>query len=168
MIETERLKIIKPTLQYTKELFQIHAHISSTLYTPAGKHHTANDTALMIEYWLADWNNFGYGYFLFLDKYSHQLIGSGGIKNIYLDQFKVLNLYYRLHPDKTGQGYAYEAMQSIIQWIDTIVGKEIKMLIRTDRENQKSIKLANRLGFVNDDTYNDYIAKGDIFYFKNR
>ena len=56
-------------------------------------------------------------HFLFLDKASNELIGSGGIKNIHLDQSKVLNLYYRLHPESTGYGYAYEAMQSIIEWI---------------------------------------------------
>lgn len=168
MLETDRLIIVKPSFQYTRELFDIHSNVSSTLYTPAGKHNTINDTKLMIEYWLADWNNFGYGYFLFLDKSSKKLIGSGGIKNIYLDQSKVLNLYYRLHPDSTGNGYAYEAMNTIIEWIDSIVSKDLTMLIRTDKYNYKSIKLAQKLGFILDEKYDGYIAQDDIFYFKGR
>ena len=168
MLETDRLLIVKPSFQYTQELFEIHSNISSTLYTPAGKHNTINDTKLMIEYWLADWNNFGYGYFLFLDKASNELIGSGGIKYINLYKIKVHDVYQELHPESTGYGYAYEAMQSIIEWIYSIVTKDLTMLIRTDKHNHKSIKLAEKLGFINDKKYDGYIAKDDIFYFRDR
>ena len=34
MLETDRLLIVKPSFQYTQELFEIHSNISSTLYTP--------------------------------------------------------------------------------------------------------------------------------------
>ena len=54
---------------------------------------------------------------------------------------------YHLHPDCWGSGYAGEACEAVITWIrENLAVAEIEAFILP--ENDRSITLARRLGFV--------------------
>lgn len=93
------------------------------------------------------------------------VIGICGYEYRQLKQETVLNLFYKLHPDFEGHGYAYEAIIAITNFVDHI-DYETTKVIRTNKYNHRSIQLAKRLKFKRDDTMDDIINKGDIVFYK--
>ncbi|PTI56958.1 hypothetical protein BU057_15555 [Staphylococcus succinus] len=93
-------------------------------------------------------------------------MGSGGAinKEYFGDIF--LNVYYRIHPNYTGGGLAYEAMNKIIDWLKSNIDDKSKFIIRTDKNNVASVKLAKKLNFQYRSTRDNQLNYGDIFYIK--
>lgn len=82
-----------------------------------------------------------------------------------LKQETVLNLFYKLHPSFKGQGYACEAITAITNFVNYIDQETVKV-IRTNKCNQRSINLAERLKFKRDKAMDDIINQGDIVFYK--
>ncbi|MGY5433257.1 GNAT family N-acetyltransferase [Staphylococcus xylosus] len=76
------------------------------------------------------------------------------------------NLYYRLDPKVTGNGYAIEAMVKIINWLHYEIDNTLPFVIRTDKSNLASINLAYKLEFQKDANFDDFTDEGDVFFFK--
>lgn len=165
MINTERLKLVMPSGEYTNELFNICSHPQANIYTPKGIHNSKLDTQRWIEKWRNHWEQYQLGYFVLLKESNHSVIGICGYEYRLLEQETVLNLFYKLHPRFEGQGYAYEAITAITNFVNCIDKETIKV-IRTNKYNQRSINLAERLKFKRDDAMDDVINKGDIVFYK--
>ncbi|MCD8822108.1 hypothetical protein BUZ15_00030 [Staphylococcus gallinarum] len=52
----------------------------------------------MLKEWKEYWSSHGYGYFIFIEKSSGNIIGSGGAKKLEFANKEYFNLYYRLDP----------------------------------------------------------------------
>ncbi|MEJ7218964.1 GNAT family N-acetyltransferase [Staphylococcus gallinarum] len=167
MLETKRLIMSKPHLSFSEELYKIHSNRLATQYTPKKRHESVDDTEKMLKEWKEYWNSHGYGYFIFIEKSSGNIIGSGGAKKLEFANKEYFNLYYRLDPKETGKGYATEAMIKIINWLHYEVDNTVSFVIRTDKNNTASINLARSLDFQKDINFDDYIDENDVFFFKN-
>lgn len=55
----------------------------------------------MLNAWEKYWNNNNYGYFIFIEKESKTIIGSGGAEKIEFANEEYFTLYYRLDPKAT-------------------------------------------------------------------
>ena len=163
MLESKRLIITKPQLSYSEELYEIHSNKIATQYTPKRRHKTINDTKNMLNKWITYWNDHNCGYFVIIKKESKTVIGSGGAEKMEFANKEYFNIYYRLDPKETGNGYANEA---IIDWLKTEIDNNLDFVIRTDVNNIPSLKLAKRLGFKKDSNFDNYVDQGDIFLFK--
>ncbi|MDN8974763.1 GNAT family protein, partial [Staphylococcus aureus] len=93
------------------------------------------------------------------------VIGICGYEYRQLKQETVLNLFYKLHPSFEGQGYACEAITAITNFVNYIDQETVKV-IRTNKCNQRSINLAERLKFKRDKAMDDIINQGDIVFYK--
>lgn len=147
MLMTKRLIMVKPDLKYADELFDIHSDLIATQFTPLTRHLTIEDTNQMIRNWMRYWDENHYGYFIFIDRCNGKVLGSGGaMKKAYFDD-TFLNIYYRIRPSYTGKGLAYEVMNKVINWFKSNINDKSKFIIRTDKNNVASIKLAKKLNF---------------------
>lgn len=167
MLESNRLLMVKPQLSHAKELYQIHSNEEATLYTPKRRHKAITDTEKMLSTWKKYWDVNKHGYFIIIEKERNSVIGSGGGEKMKFAKKEYFNIYYRLNPEMTGHGYAYEAIETIINWLNSEVDATLEFVIRTDRNNLPSIKLAQRLGFKRDTSFDSYIDDEDIFFFKS-
>lgn len=52
MLKTHRLKLVKPNLSYTDELYQLHTNKVATKYTPKGIHQNKVATRDFIKGWM--------------------------------------------------------------------------------------------------------------------
>lgn len=166
MLMTKRLIMVKPDLKYADELFDIHSDLIATQFTPLTRHLTIEDTNQMIRNWMRYWDENHYGYFIFIDRCNGKVLGSGGaMKKAYFDD-TFLNIYYRIRPSYTGKGLAYEAMNKVINWLKSNINDKSKFIIRTDKNNVASIKLAKKLNFQYRSTRDNHSNYEDIFYIK--
>ncbi|KKD22639.1 hypothetical protein XA22_06000 [Staphylococcus cohnii subsp. cohnii] len=167
MLESKRLIMSKPQLSFSEELYTIHSNKLATQYTPKRRHTTIDDTKKMLKAWKEYWNNNNYGYFIFIEKENDIVIGSGGAEKMEFSKKEYFNLYYRLDPNATGNGYAIEAMVKIINWLHYEIDNTLSFVIRTDKGNSPSINLAHKLGFQRDANFDDFTDEGDVFFFRN-
>ncbi|ATY58122.1 GNAT family N-acetyltransferase [Staphylococcus argenteus] len=165
MINTERLSLMIPSSLHLIELYNICSHPQANIYTPKGMHSSKFDTQRWIEKWRNHWQQYQFGYFVLVKKIDCSVIGICGYEYRQLKQETVLNLFYKLHPDFEGHGYAYEAIIAITNFVDHI-DYETTKVIRTNKYNHRSIQLAKKLKFKRDDTMDDIINKGDIVFYK--
>lgn len=110
---------------------------------------------------LLGWHN--YGYFVIIKKENKTVIGSGGAEKMEFANKEYFNIYYRLDPKETGNGYANEAIKTIIDWLKTEIDNNLDFVIRTDVNNIPSLKL----GFKKDSNFDNYVDQGDIFFLNN-
>ncbi|WP_426451166.1 GNAT family N-acetyltransferase (plasmid) [Staphylococcus xylosus] len=167
MLESKRLIMSKPKLSFSEELYRIHSNKLATQYTPKRKHKTIEDTKKMLNAWANYWDNNNHGYFIFIEKESDAVIGSGGAEKMEFANKEYFNLYYRLDPKATGKGYAIEAIMKIINWLHYEIDNILPFVIRTDKDNSASINLAHRLEFKRDVNFDNFTDEGDVFFFKN-
>jgi RimJ/RimL family protein N-acetyltransferase len=167
MLESKRLIMSKPKLSFSEELYRIHSNKLATQYTPKRKHKTKEDTKKMLKSWKEYWDNNNHGYLIFIEKESENVIGSGGAEKMEFAKKEYFNLYYRLDPKATGNGYAIEAMVKILNWLHYEIDNNLPFVIRTDKSNSASINLAHKLGFKRDDNWDGFTDEGDVFFFKN-
>lgn len=80
MLESKRLIMSKPQLSFAEELYRIHSNKLATRYTPKRRHKSIDNTKKMLKEWEKYWNSNNYGYFIFIEKESEDVIGSGGAK----------------------------------------------------------------------------------------
>lgn len=164
MLETHRLKLVKPNLSYTDELYQLHTNKVATKHTPKGIHQNKVATQDFIKGWMRHWDEYQFGYFILIMRDNHEVVGIAGFEYRTIHQQQFLNAYYRIFPSYTGVGLAFESMEEIARHLkkhDTITPK----LIRTNQYNTNSIKLAQKLGYNYDANWDDVINKGDRCFF---
>lgn len=79
-------------------------------------------------------------------KNNHQFLGMAGL-NVSNDRFLLGEIYYNLHPDYWGKGFATETAQTIIKFgFETLKLHKIEAGVQT--ENLKSIHVLEKLGMT--------------------
>ncbi|MBL7564576.1 GNAT family N-acetyltransferase [Staphylococcus saccharolyticus] len=162
MLETGRLLLDKPDLKYIDELYLLHTNKEATQYTPKGIHESKEVTKRFIEGWIRHWEENNFGYFILITEDSKEVAGITEFEYRTINYQRFLNLYYRFFSEFTKQGLATERIDKIsysLKHYDSITPK----IIHT---NQPSIKLAERLGYIDDLSWNNIINKGNplLFY----
>lgn len=97
------------------------------------------------------WQMLGFGFFAIEEKASGRFIGEAGFHDLHRDLLPTtegtLEAGWGVIPETQGKGLAREAMLAAIAWADgQFPGQRMTCII--DPDNQPSITLATRLGFV--------------------
>lgn len=97
------------------------------------------------------------------------LIGDIGIH--FLENNNQVEIGYTLDPHYQRQGYAYEAVSSVITYLFLHFKKDI-ILASVDKDNVRSIHLLTKLGFkqrmhISGESLNDKYSDDDIFVLNN-
>jgi RimJ/RimL family protein N-acetyltransferase len=80
-------------------------------------------------------------------KSTQELIGYVSLNKENVEGIITYNLGYVFHSDYQGKGYAYEACNRYLKYAEDSLGAKV-FLTGTARENQKSCKLLEKLGFT--------------------
>ena len=96
------------------------------------------------------WPVLGYGYWVFADRVSDQLIGSGGLAyhgRGLAELEGIPEAGWAFDADHWGTGLATEAMRAILDWSDQVLqAPEVRCII--DPGNAGSVRVAAKLGFA--------------------
>lgn len=97
------------------------------------------------------WQLYGYGMFLACDRQTGDLVGQVGmfhsLRGFGKGMDDVVEAGWIVARQFWGKGYAREAMEASLEWFDrTQEPRRITCMI--ERENQASVRLAERLGFA--------------------
>lgn len=106
--------------------------------------------------WAMD--GFAYRYYIFSkeDSFLKKILGDVSITNILGGNAQSCKMGYKLDKDEVGRGYMSEAIQKMIRFaFDELDLQRIEINIMP--ENQKSIALAERLGFINEGIVHSYL-----------
>lgn len=96
------------------------------------------------------WAILGFGFWTISDKDTGKLLGEAGVqvrhRDIQPPLDGTLEAGWILLPELHGRGLAREAMEAIIDWCGTAV-PDVALSCIIDPANERSLKLAERLGF---------------------
>lgn len=102
----------------------------------------------MLRY-LGHWMIRPYGYWAVIDRASGRFIGEVGLADWQREGIEDLKgapeAGWAMIPAAHGQGFAFEALQTMLTWVDAELSSAVVCMI--DSENASSIRLALRLGF---------------------
>lgn len=102
-----------------------------------------SDSDLILEFFIRRANEGSGVRWAIISRADARCLGAVGLNSV--EPFA--EIAYHLHPDCWGSGYAGEACESVITWIrENLAVAEIEAFILP--ENDRSITLAKRLGFV--------------------
>jgi RimJ/RimL family protein N-acetyltransferase len=111
------------------------------------------------------WPLLGYGYWLFEERSSGEMVGLGGLACFergiaQLDGFPEAG--WAFAADHWGKGYASEAVVAIVHWSDTVLGvPELRCII--DPQNTPSIRVAQKCGFTQIDEVKNELGRSLVF-----
>lgn len=163
--ETLRLIIRKPILEDLDDLFQIHADPQTNLYNPAGPVKKKQDFESTLKAWIAHHNQYGFGYYVLIDKEDSQIFGVCGLMHKNIGELACLNVYYRISASKMRRGFITEAAKTIIKEVKGGLNQEYKIVALTLNTNIPSMKVARNLGLVHSPEWDHYDGEGNIYYF---
>ncbi|MGY2063066.1 GNAT family N-acetyltransferase, partial [Nocardia gipuzkoensis] len=108
---------------------------------------SAAESRELLRLWLDDWAEHGIGYWAVRPTEAEEIIGFGGLRVAASAEGPVLNMYYRFRPGSWGHGYATEMAAAAVSWAEVErPGEPIE--IKTASDNDPSLRLADKLGFV--------------------
>lgn len=111
------------------------------------------------------WEVLGYGYWIFADRDSDALIGTGGLAWFARgvpELEGVPEAGWALSPDHWGKGLATEAMAAVFRWADAHLSDPVSRCI-IDPDNAESAHVAAKLGFARIGHNRDAIGPIDIW-----
>ena len=97
------------------------------------------------------WTLAGYGLFAIENKITGRFVGEVGCSNFRrqlgedFDQWPEIS--WAIDPGSQGNGYASEAAQAALEWIDSSWGMEQTVCL-IHRENRSSLRVAEKIGYV--------------------
>ncbi len=80
---------------------------------------------------------------LIIDAYERKLIGSIRLKSLAIDA-KTFDLGYEIISSYRNQGYGYEAVQAVVDWL--LQDSNMKITAECDQTNMGSIRILEKLG----------------------
>ena len=139
VIETDRLRLRRATVDDVEELVDIHADPEITSFMGLWDRERALDWLHQVD---ENWRQYEYGRLAITDPASGRLLGRTGL--MYLPQFGETELGWTLRRDAWGHGYAAEAAGACADW--AFRDFEIPYLTSLiESRNQRSIRVAQRL-----------------------
>jgi RimJ/RimL family protein N-acetyltransferase len=146
LLETERLRMPPLGREHTAALAEIYADPEVARYI-GGARLSADGTREQVELFADEWRTRGYGQSAAILKATGELVGRIGLH--YWPEWDEVELGYVLRASAQGQGLAREGS---LAWIDYAFAElGVHHLIAViDPDNDASLRLAQRLGFVAD------------------
>lgn len=145
-LQTERLILRPPVMEDWPEY---HALMISDRALYMGGPHSTKAAWGMFCHDVALWALMGHGALMMQDRASGQCLGQVGINHGPL--FPEKELGWLVYPQAEGKGYAYEAAAAFRDWAFTVRGLQT-LVSYIAPPNVRSIRLAQRLGAVPDET----------------
>ncbi|MFS4436658.1 GNAT family N-acetyltransferase [Paracoccaceae bacterium GXU_MW_L88] len=147
LLETERLRLRVHRADDLDDIATMWADPEVVRYiggTPQTVERSQNRICAKVGHWLL----FGYGYWL-VETHAGEFVGSAGfmtgIRTI-SPPLRGIEMGWVISPAMHGKGYAFEACQAALDWLDDARAPEVVSAIVAP-ENTASINLATKLGF---------------------
>lgn len=164
-LETERLILRVPRLEDFDELYAIHANPETNRFNPGWKKPSKEEFIDTLNAMIDHHNKYGFGYYSLVDKADNSVFGLCGLRFTLINDKKYLNLYYRIDPSKTRNGYVKEAARQIMDRVTTELNNDYKVVALTLDENIPSRKTAESLGLKHNKAFDNVGGAGNVYYF---
>ncbi len=149
-LTTLRLTLRRPTPKDLDRVFEIHSNALTYRHLPSGRMTSVDQAQQRLDEWLAHWSEHDFGYAVVQVADEPLVIGFAGAHHHSIDEWPILNLYYRFHPDAWGRGYATEAVKAVVAWT-AAEHPDLPLVARVATNNPSSIALAERVGLARQD-----------------
>ena len=106
---------------------------------------TREETAASIERQQRRWAAYGFGWWVFLDRATSELVGAGCIQHLGRIETSPLEIGWRLRPDQWGKGLASEAARTMAGWAFDTLDIPILTAVAVPA-NTASTRVMERLG----------------------
>lgn len=145
ILETPRLLLRKKVPEDAPFFFELNADPLVTRYTGDGAFKDLNEAENIVRYVIGQYEKYGYGRWMVIEKETGQPIGWCGLK--YFEESKETDLGYRFLQKYWGKGFATEASMACLDYgfnilrLDRIIGRAVN-------ENVNSIKVLKKTGMT--------------------
>lgn len=162
VIETDRLVLRNLHADDVSDFFEIRSNPVTMQYIPRPLAKTVSDAAAVIEM-MTDFTNKNERInWAITEKGVNKLIGVIGYVNIKPESLRA-EVGYVLNNNYTLKGISYEALQAVLNYgFDIMKLHSVEAIIRP--ENEASVKLIEKAGFVKEAYFKDYIFHNGKFY----
>ncbi|WP_346937468.1 GNAT family N-acetyltransferase [Clostridium sp.] len=161
-ITTERLTLRKIKRSDYEEL-KIILQDEKLMLVGWGKTYSDEEVQVWIDKITEQYEDFGYSYYLAVEKSTNVVIGIMGILPVNIKETDYIEIAYILKQEFWGNGYAIEGIKACVDYIFNVLNAD-KYIAQVIPENTSSSKIAERLGMkVIDDYMRDYNGK-DVFH----
>ncbi len=113
------------------------------------------------------WEVLGYGYWLVEERKTGEFAGEVGFADFHRETEPAFwgfpECGWIIAPDRHGQGYASEAVRAIHGWLDSESDAQKSVCI-IDAENAASIRIAEKLGYIQNGTVR--MGEEDVCYYE--
>ncbi len=146
MVVTQRLVLRAVQDVDTDDLFTITSDPRTWEHAPAGRHASSQTTREWIKRANQLWDEDGLSYWLVRLRLTDEVIGVGGAQRQKSGNW---NLYYRFAPMSWGHGFATELGKAALNAAHSHDGGESAVIAWVLPHNVASIRVAERLGLMN-------------------
>jgi len=161
-IKTERLTLRKIE-QSDYEEMKIILQDEKLMLIGWGKTYSDEEVHGWIDKITEQYEDFGYSYYLAVEKSTNVVIGIMGILPVNIKETDYIEIAYILKQEFWGKGYATEGIKACVDYIFNVLNAD-KCIAQVIPENTSSSKIAKRLGMkVIDDYMRDNNGK-DVFH----
>jgi len=161
-IVTERLALRK-IKQSDYEEMKIILQDEKLMLVGWGKTYSDEEVQVWIDKIIEQYEDFGYSYYLAVEKSTNVVIGIMGILPVNIKETDYIEIAYILKQEFLGKGYAIEGIKACVDYIFNVLNAD-KYIAQVIPENTSSSKIAERLGMkVIDDYMRNYNGK-DVFH----
>lgn len=145
ILTTRRCAVRETTVEDVDSFYRVYADPSVTAYMEDLFADRDEEIAYTKEYREKVYAFYGYGMWTVLERESGEVIGRAGIS--WREGYDLPELGFVFGVPWQGQGYAFEVCSAILDYArEELLMEEVQALVRP--ENERSIKLCERLGFV--------------------
>lgn len=117
-----------------------------------GKTYSDKEVQAWIDKIIKQYDEFGYSYYLAIEKSSKKVVGLMGILPVNIKNTDYIEIAYILKEEFWGKGYATEMTKSCVDYIFNVINADI-YIAQVIPENTSSIKVVERLGMEIIDYY---------------
>jgi len=161
-IVTERLTLRK-IKQSDYEEMKIILQDEKLMLVGWGKTYSDEEVQVWIDKIIEQYEDFGYSYYLAVEKSTNVVIGIMGILPVNIKETDYIEIAYILKQEFWGKGYAIEGIKACVDYIFNVLNAD-KYIAQVIPENTSSSKIAERLGMkVIDDYMRNHNGK-DVFH----
>jgi RimJ/RimL family protein N-acetyltransferase len=141
-----RLTLRRPRADDVDAVFRIHGDPRTNRHNPDGPQRDRREAEAMLAFFLAHWDEHGFGYWAVEDE-TGSVIGFGGLMRRPRGDGEVLNLYYRFAPEAWGRGYATEVALAAVGLARSLPAA-LPVIAKTRPTNEAAKRVALRAGLV--------------------
>lgn len=156
VLETDRLIVREMCPLDVEDIYKIYDR-NDLRYTENLYEDIDEERRYIADYQKYIYNFYDFGIWLFVEKSTGEIIGRGGVEykmaestdkgNEADDTADGIELGYIIRADKQGQGYAYEGLKAILDYIPEHFSIK-RVRVKVHKDNDVSISLAKKLGTI--------------------